>query len=245
MRSTALNWNAKGVLCALANMNRNGRCNPRRSVLMAATGLRLNQVKYALDDLRKLGLITSTKGQRSNAYIVADPEDWGKILPVKNQPAETNPAGEKSTGAPVKNQPAEPPYLLMKRLIEKKSVRPAASISTRARGRKAAAQTPPPAPTAKAAKTKQPGRAQNGFGPHSLDKVETVRLALASLGDACHLPPPDDGILRAVLEACGSAPVEVIVRNLRGLYQRGRFRNMRSWGLVPIALKPWCQAVGA
>jgi hypothetical protein len=53
------------------------------------------------------------------------------------------------------------------------------------------------------------------------------------------LPPADDDMVRQILDAGRGAPAEQIAKTLRDLFQRGRFREIRSWGLVPRILKSW------
>ena len=75
------------------------------------------------------------------------------------------------------------------------------------------------------------------FWPHQPETVAYVRDSLIELGRLTGMPPPDDGIVRRVLDCGRGANGQEIHHALRGLYQRQRFRSIRSWGLVPIVLQ--------
>ena len=91
---------------------------------------------------------------------------------------------------------------------------------------------------------KRPARARAANGllaGHDPDTVKIVRNALDSLALTLRIPNADDGILVQVLTACRGAPGVDIAEAIRGLYLRDRFREMRSWGLVAVALAPYFQ----
>ena len=77
------------------------------------------------------------------------------------------------------------------------------------------------------------------FWPHDSTKVAEVRGSLQRLAVSLHFPPPDDAIVRQVLDACRGANAAAIEHRIRDLYYARRFDQMRSWGLVPVLLKPW------
>jgi len=114
---------------------------------------------------------------------------------------------------------------------------------------------PPPKPTHPARKQPRPEqprkpaaqekrRAHHGtdFWPHAPEDVSIVRASLNELGKIVHLPTPDDQIIRRVLDACRGAPGADIHETLRWLYHRHKFRDMRSWGLLPVVLEPLFRA---
>lgn len=74
------------------------------------------------------------------------------------------------------------------------------------------------------------------FWPHSAEGVEWVRGLLTEIAREARLPPPDDEILRRALDAGRGASAEDIYRVLRHRWQRGRFRSMHSWGLLPLVV---------
>jgi hypothetical protein len=78
--------------------------------------------------------------------------------------------------------------------------------------------------------------------PHKAPDVAVVVQSLRSLGEVVGLPPPDDGLVRQVLDAGRGATGDQIHSLLHGLWKRERFRNIRSWGLVPILVEQWCHA---
>jgi hypothetical protein len=63
-----------------------------------------------------------------------------------------------------------------------------------------------------------------------------VRDSMLELGRLAGLPPPDAAIVRQVL-AAGDGDGETIHRTLVALHKRGRFRSMRSWGLLPVVIR--------
>jgi hypothetical protein len=117
---------------------------------------------------------------------------------------------------------------------------------------------PPSDPTPSAKKTRAPKRREPGretqvanpageaapttrqqavdFWPHDPEAVEWVRDLLAQVGREAGLPPPDDAILRRILDAGRDAGAEDIYHFLRKNWQRGRFRSMHSWGLLPLVV---------
>lgn len=74
------------------------------------------------------------------------------------------------------------------------------------------------------------------FWPHPPDAVLLMRQSLSALADAIRMPVPDDAIIRRTLDAARGAPAEQIHDTLRALWQRQKFRDMRSWGLVPVVV---------
>jgi hypothetical protein len=85
------------------------------------------------------------------------------------------------------------------------------------------------APKARAAPT--------DFWPHKPEDVSILRESLGELGKQCGLPPPDDAIIRQILDAGRGADGRAIHDLLVALSHRQKFRDMRSWGLVPLLVK--------
>lgn len=77
------------------------------------------------------------------------------------------------------------------------------------------------------------------FEPYLPEDVQVVRESLNQLSPLVHLPQPDDGIVRQVLDVCRGAPGIEIHGVLRKLYLDRKLASMRSWGLIPIVLRPW------
>ena len=70
-------------------------------------------------------------------------------------------------------------------------------------------------------------------------RVGVVRESLKQLAVMLRQPEPDDGIVRRVIDVAGNASGEDIHAVIRGLHHQERFRNMRSWGLLPVVVAPW------
>lgn len=71
------------------------------------------------------------------------------------------------------------------------------------------------------------------------ETFSAVRAILDALANEVKLPRADDGIVERVLDVCRGASGALIQEIIRELYHRGKFREMRSWGFMPIVLKPW------
>jgi len=71
--------------------------------------------------------------------------------------------------------------------------------------------------------------------PPSTD-LALMRESLDSLAQQIHLPPPDDAMVRRILESGQGANAREVHDALVGLYKRQRFREIRSWGLVPLVV---------
>jgi hypothetical protein len=69
--------------------------------------------------------------------------------------------------------------------------------------------------------------------------VAEVRASLQRLAHSLRFPEPDDGIVRRVLDLAHGADAAAIDHRIRDLYHARRFDQIRSWGLVPVVLKPW------
>jgi len=76
------------------------------------------------------------------------------------------------------------------------------------------------------------------FWPHKTEDVMLVRESLNQLAAQVHMPPPDDDIVRQVLDACRGASGEEIHGVLKALFHKNKFRNMYSWGFLPVVLGP-------
>jgi len=70
--------------------------------------------------------------------------------------------------------------------------------------------------------------------PHKPQDITVVRDSLQALGlELRHMQPPDDVIVRRVLDAARGADAREIHAFLVELHKRGKFRSMYSWGLLP------------
>jgi hypothetical protein len=98
--------------------------------------------------------------------------------------------------------------------------------------------TRPRKPPARAKTSDRPPKQAGAidFWPYSADDVAMLRETTASLAGLIHRQPPDDALLRQCLDACRGAPARDIREAIRALNNAGRFRAMRSWGLLPVLL---------
>jgi len=72
--------------------------------------------------------------------------------------------------------------------------------------------------------------------PHTPEEVGLMRESLDKLAREIRMPPPDDQIVMRVLDAgCGASAID-IHETLVLLWRRNKFREMRSWGLLPVIL---------
>lgn len=78
--------------------------------------------------------------------------------------------------------------------------------------------------------------------PHAPEAVRLIRESLKELARQIALPPPDDGIVLRVLDAGHGMEAREIHEMLVMLWKRQKFRNMQSWGLVPIVVEQCCHA---
>jgi len=67
-------------------------------------------------------------------------------------------------------------------------------------------------------------------------EIAYLRQSLVKLGREVGMPPPDDLIVQRVYDAGRGANAAAIHEVLKTLYHRGKFRDMRSWGFIPIVL---------
>ena len=74
------------------------------------------------------------------------------------------------------------------------------------------------------------------------DDLLLVAGALSELAGLVRLPRPDEAIVHQVLDAGRGASGNAIHAVLVELYRRGRLRDMRSWGLLPILVGQWAAA---
>jgi hypothetical protein len=56
------------------------------------------------------------------------------------------------------------------------------------------------------------------------------------------MPPPDDSIVRQVLDVGHGARGGQIHAVLVTLWKRNKFRSMYSWGFVPVVMGQWFRA---
>jgi hypothetical protein len=64
-----------------------------------------------------------------------------------------------------------------------------------------------------------------------------MRESLKELAGYLGLPPPDDEIVRRVLDCGRGASAEQIHASIVAMYKREKFREMRSWGLLPMVVE--------
>jgi hypothetical protein len=83
-----------------------------------------------------------------------------------------------------------------------------------------------------------------GNAAYRPEDVAKVRSWLGEMAAIIGMPPPDDIILRQVLEVARGLPVEQIRNALLSEMRRDRekFRTMRSWAFVPRVLQAWFPA---
>ena len=107
-----------------------------------------------------------------------------------------------------------------------------------------------PPPPKSSTQRKQPRRAHSGSkggpreAPAQSEDAQVIRESLDALAREyrLNLPPPDAGIVQRVLDAGhGRAGLE-IHGLLVSLGRRDKFREMRSWGLLPLLVEQWCCA---
>jgi hypothetical protein len=84
--------------------------------------------------------------------------------------------------------------------------------------------------------------APTDFWPHNPEDVSILRESLGELGKQCGLPPPDDEIIRQILDAGRGMDGRAIHGLLVALSHRQKFRDMRSWGLLPLLVKQYSHA---
>jgi hypothetical protein len=87
---------------------------------------------------------------------------------------------------------------------------------------------------------KPPARAAPNSWPHSDEAVALIRESLAELARELHRPPPDDDIIRRVLDAGNGVSADAIHWLLVSLHRKRKFDDMRSWGLLPVVIAGQC-----
>jgi len=80
------------------------------------------------------------------------------------------------------------------------------------------------------------------FRPYTPEDVALIRSLLNELAKQIGMPPPDDGIVRRVLDVGRGASGERIHGILVALWRRNKFRSMYSWGFVPLVVGQWIRA---
>jgi hypothetical protein len=101
-----------------------------------------------------------------------------------------------------------------------------APVSSKAPGSETTDREPPPRP-----------RKPLDFRPHKPEDVAIVRSSLNGLAQEIRMQPPDDGIVRRVLDAGRGASGLQIHRVLHALFLKEKFRAMYSWGFVPLVVQ--------
>lgn len=79
--------------------------------------------------------------------------------------------------------------------------------------------------------------------PHADADIDVVRDSLLQLAREMNMPPPDDGIVRKVLDKSHGASGDAIHAALVATYKRRKFQSMKSWGLVPIIMADYFRVV--
>jgi hypothetical protein len=95
-------------------------------------------------------------------------------------------------------------------------------------------RTPPK--TAKANAPDKPKAEAAPAIPHP-EGFDLMRSSLHALAGELHLPPPGDALVLAVLDAAQGAAAEAIHAALKAAFFRGRFRGVRSLGVVPHVVR--------
>ena len=72
--------------------------------------------------------------------------------------------------------------------------------------------------------------------PQRSEDFALMRESLNQLARELNMPRPDDGIIRRVIDSAYGASVQEIHALLVALYQRQKFRSIRSWGLLPLVV---------
>ncbi len=100
----------------------------------------------------------------------------------------------------------------------------------------AAARKPPRSEGAASVPRKQPSREEDAqrAQPDAADDIRLVRDSLRGLAAEIGMPPPDDGLVRQVIESARGASGPEIIEVLVALWKRRKFRSMYSWGFVPL-----------
>jgi hypothetical protein len=96
----------------------------------------------------------------------------------------------------------------------------------------AAAKKPPSPERAVSVPRKQPLREEDP--QHGQGDMMLVRDSLRGLAAEIGMPPPDDGLVRQVIESGRGASGLEIREVLVALWKRHKFRSMYSWGFVPL-----------
>jgi hypothetical protein len=105
-------------------------------------------------------------------------------------------------------------------------------------------EDPPPPPSAKkkpdrkrrSPEKAKPASSDSANGAIGERDAEMLRGLLTEIGRPARLPPVDDAMLRQIIEAGHGARADEICLVIRRLWQRERFRSIRSWGLVPVVV---------
>ncbi len=108
---------------------------------------------------------------------------------------------------------------------------------------------PPPPPKKPTQKRKPPATERRALGgssaslnenpgddPPPVEEVTLLRQSLTNLAREIRMPPPDDGMVRRIFESGRGASAMEIHQTLLLLWRRNKFREMRSWGLIPVIL---------
>jgi len=248
MGTTALTWSAKGVLMALLNYKRlGGATTPKIKTLGAATGLGRASVFRALAELRDAGLVAWERGRRFNTYVV--PRDFHRVIQKLPQ-VDCEVSNRDFTGSQIETSQPSLPYI--KKTTKKTNTVPVNKATS------TVARKPP-----QTAAGRRNGADGNGlpeyrfsggkdganpgavdFAPHSAESVAALRDSLGQLAREVALPAPDDAMLLRVLDAAHGADGKEIHARLVHLFRRGRFKNMNSWGLLPLIVAQWSRRAG-
>jgi hypothetical protein len=125
------------------------------------------------------------------------------------------------------------------------SCSPPSSANRAARGNapEAPQESPPPTPSAEhktptPPAARKPPASETDRGSASDERkpedMGILRESLTELGKQIGMPPPDDAMVRQILDAGHGADGRAIHELLVALHRRQKFRDMRSWGLVPL-----------
>jgi hypothetical protein len=105
---------------------------------------------------------------------------------------------------------------------------------------------PPPPKSTRTQQRKPPARAAAGdeTGPResppksraSPEELNLLRESLDHLAREIRMSPPDDEMVQRIFDSGRGASAMEIHEALAMLYRRNKFREMRSWGFIPVIL---------
>ncbi|HEY6371121.1 MAG TPA: helix-turn-helix domain-containing protein [Candidatus Sulfotelmatobacter sp.] len=226
-----LSSGAKQALLGLLSFRnrQTGRCCPKIATLrMRLGGISDATVRRWLRELRLAGIVRASRHRCSNSYDFEFSTNCGKQ--TVDSCGKANRDRSNMTGQDRSNMSGALEPIVLNYVKE-------------CGGGDNYEATPPPLeipkqrqkPTPKTpVERKPPARAQTSEPDES--ETAVVRQSLHALAQQAHLPPPDDGLVRLVIEAARGATGEQINAVLVALWKSGQLAKMRGWGFVPIKI---------